>query len=59
MLESVSVDDAELILRMTSKEPYPDLAPEVINQAFPGCIAEAIAVKRGRGRPKKSEAPVS
>ena len=59
MLESVSPDDAELILRMTSKEPYPDLAPEVINQAFPGCIAEAIPVKRGRGRPKKSEAPVS
>lgn len=59
MLESVSPDDAELILRMTSKEPYPDLAPEVINQAFPGAIQEPIAVKRGRGRPKKSEAPVS
>ena len=59
MLESVSPGDAELVLRMTSKEPYPDLAPEVINQAFPGCIAEAIPVKRGRGRPKKSEAPVS
>lgn len=59
MLESVSGDDAELVLRMIAKEPYPDLAPEVINQAFPNCIDEAIPVKRGRGRPKKSEAPVS
>jgi hypothetical protein len=59
MLESVSEDDAELVLRMIAKEPYPDLAPEVINQAFPNCIVEAIPVKRGRGRPKKSEAPVS
>ena len=59
MLESVSEDDAELVLRMIAKEPYPDLAPEVINQAFPNCISEAIPVKRGRGRPKKSEAPVS
>ena len=59
MLESVSGDDAELVLRMIAKEPYPDLAPEVINQAFPNCIVEAIPVKRGRGRPKKSEAPVS
>ena len=59
MLESVSEDDAELVLKTISKEPYPDLAPEVINQAFPNCIGEAIPVKRGRGRPKKSEAPVS
>ena len=31
------------------------LSPEVINQAFPGAIVEPIAVKRGRGRPKKNE----
>ena len=59
LLESVDPDDAKLVIRMLSKEPYPDLAPEVINQAFPGAIVEPIAVKRGRGRPKKSEAPVS
>jgi hypothetical protein len=59
MLESIDQEDAKLVLRMVSKEPYPDLAPEVINQAFPGAIQEPIAVKRGRGRPKKSEAPVS
>ena len=59
LLESVDPEDAKLIIRMLSKEPYPDLAPEVINQAFPGAIQEPIAVKRGRGRPKKSEAPVS
>ena len=59
ILESVDAEDAKLVLRMLSKEPYPDLAPEVINQAFPGAIVEPIAVKRGRGRPKKSEAPVS
>jgi len=59
ILEAVDKDDAKLVLRMTSKQPYPDLAPEVINQAFPGCIAKPIPVKRGRGRPKKSEAPVS
>ena len=59
MLESIDEGDAELLLRVTSKQPYPDLAPEVINQAFPGAIQEPIAVKRGRGRPKKSEAPVS
>jgi len=59
ILEAVDKDDAKLVLRVTSKQPYPDLAPEVINQAFPGCIAKPIPVKRGRGRPKKSEAPVS
>ena len=59
MLETIDQEDAKLVLRMVSKEPYPDLAPEVINQAFPGAIQEPIAVKRGRGRPKKSEAPVS
>ena len=59
MLESIDADDAQLVLRMTSKQPYPDLAPDVINSAFPGAIQEPIAVKRGRGRPKKSEAPVS
>jgi len=59
MLETIDHEDAKLVLRMVAKEPYPDLAPEVINQAFPGAIQEPIAVKRGRGRPKKSEAPVS
>lgn len=59
LLEAVDKDDAKLVLRMISKEPYPDLAPEVINQAFPNSISEPIPVKRGRGRPKKSEAPVS
>jgi len=59
MLETVDAEDAKLVLRMISKQPYPDLAPEVINQAYPGCIVDAIPVKRGRGRPKKSEAPVS
>ena len=59
MLEAIDKDDAKLVLRTTAKEPYPDLAPEVINEAFPGCIVDAIPVKRGRGRPKKSEAPVS
>ena len=59
ILEAIDKDDAKLVLRLISKEPYPDLSPEVINQAFPGGIAEPIAVKRGRGRPKKSEAPVS
>jgi hypothetical protein len=59
MLETVDADDAILLLRTISKEPYPDLAPEVINEAFPNCIIDSIPVKRGRGRPKKSEAPVS
>lgn len=59
MLESVDAEDAKLILRMTSKQPYPDLAPDVINQAYPGMIVDPIPVKRGRGRPKKSEAPVA
>jgi hypothetical protein len=59
ILEAVDKEDAKLVLRMISKEPYPDLAPEVINQAFPDSINEPIPVKRGRGRPKKSEAPVS
>ena len=55
MLESVDSEDAMLLLRTIAKEPYPDLSPEVINQAFPGAIVEPIAVKRGRGRPKKNE----
>ena len=59
MLEAIDKDDAKLVLRTIAKEPYPDLAPEVINEAFPGGIVEPIPVKRGRGRPKKSEAPVS
>lgn len=59
MLESVDAGDAELLIRVTSKQPYPDLAPDVINLAFPGAIQEPISVKRSRGRPKKSEAPVS
>ena len=59
ILEAVDKEDAKLVLRMISKEPYPDLAPEVINEAFPGGIVEPIPVKRGRGRPKKSEAPVA
>lgn len=59
ILEAVDKEDAKLVLRMIAKEPYPDLSPEVINQAFPGGIVEPIAVKRGRGRPKKSEAPAS
>ncbi len=59
MLESIDEHDAQLVIKTIAKEPYPDLSPEVINQAFPGSIVEAIPVKRGRGRPKKSEAPVS
>jgi hypothetical protein len=59
MLESVDKEDAKLVLRMIAKEPYPDLSPEVINQAFGNIIVDPIPVKRGRGRPKKSEAPVS
>ena len=59
ILEAVDAEDAKLVLRMISKEPYPDLAPEVINEAFPGSILDPLPVKRGRGRPKKSEAPVS
>ena len=55
MLESVDAEDAQLVLRTIAKEPYPDLSPEVINQAFPGAIVESIPVKRGRGRPKKNE----
>jgi len=55
LLESVDSDDAKLVIRTIAKEPYPDLSPEVINQAFPGGILEPIPVKRGRGRPKKSE----
>jgi len=55
LLETVDADDAKLIIRTIAKEPYPDLSPEVINQAFPGGILEPIPVKRGRGRPKKSE----
>ena len=56
MLESIDPEDAKLVLRMTSKQPYPDLPPSVINEAFPGAIVDPIEVKRGRGRPKKSEA---
>jgi len=59
LLESIDAEDAKLVLRMIAKEPYPDLAPEVINQALGNIIADPIPVKRGRGRPKKSEAPVS
>ena len=59
MLEAVDKDDAKLVLRMIAKEPYPDLSPDVINEAFPGGIVDPIPVKRGRGRPKKSEAPAS
>ena len=59
LLETVDADDAKLVLRMIAKEPYPDLAPEVINQALGDIIVDPIPVKRGRGRPKKSEAPVS
>ena len=33
MLESVDAEDAKLVLRMVSKQPYPDLSPEVINEA--------------------------
>ena len=56
MLESIDEDDAKLVLRTIAKQPYPDLSPEVINQAFPNCIVKPIPVKRGRGRPKKNEA---
>ena len=56
MLENIDPEDAKLVLRMTSKQPYPDLPPSVINEAFPGSIVDPIEVKRGRGRPKKSEA---
>ena len=59
MLEAVSPEDAKLILRMVAKKPYPELSPEVVNEAFPGLINDPVEVKRGRGRPKKSEAPVS
>jgi hypothetical protein len=59
LLETVDAEDAKLVLRMIAKEPYPDLAPEVINQALGNIIVDPIPVKRGRGRPKKSEAPVS
>tara|TARA_R110001632_G_scaffold120961_2_gene233652 strand:- start:600 stop:1070 length:471 start_codon:yes stop_codon:yes gene_type:complete len=55
ILESIDAQDAKLVLRMIAKEPYPDLAPEVINEAFPGSIVDPIPVKRGRGRPKKNE----
>jgi len=55
MLETVDADDAKLILRMVSKQPYPDLSPEVINEAWPEAISDPIPVKRGRGRPKKNE----
>ena len=55
LLESVDKEDAALVIRTIAKEPYPDLSPEVINQAFPGGIVDPIAVKRGRGRPKKNE----
>ena len=55
MLESIDAEDAKLVLRTIAKEPYPDLSPDVINQAFPGAIANPIPVKRGRGRPKKNE----
>ena len=56
MLESIDAEDAKLLLRTISKQPYADLSPDVINQAFPGGILKPIPVKRGRGRPKKSEA---
>ena len=56
MLEAVSPEDAKLILRMIAKQPYPELSPTVINEAFPGLISDPVEVKRGRGRPKKSEA---
>ena len=55
LLETIDSEDAQLVIRTISKEPYPDLSPEVINQAFPGGIVNPIAVKRGRGRPKKNE----
>ena len=55
MLENVDPGDAKLLLRMVSKQPYPDLSPEVIDKAFPGHITNPVEVKRGRGRPKKSE----
>ena len=55
MLESVDAEDAKLVLRMVSKQPYPDLSPEVINEAWPKAIVDPIPVKRGRGRPKKNE----
>jgi hypothetical protein len=59
MLEAIDPEDAKLVIRTIAKEPYPDLSPDVINEAFPGGIVDPIPVKRGRGRPKKSEAPVS
>ena len=55
LLESIDADDAQLVIRTIAKEPYPDLSPEVINQAFEGSIVDPIPVKRGRGRPKKNE----
>lgn len=55
MLESIHEDDALLVLRMVAKEPYPDLSPAVVSKAFPGLINNPVEVKRGRGRPKKSE----
>ena len=55
MLENVDPGDAKLLLRIVSKQPYPDLSPEVIDKAFPGHITNPVEVKRGRGRPKKSE----
>jgi hypothetical protein len=55
MLESIDGDDAELLVRMITKQPYPDLSPDVINIAFGDVIKDPIPVKRGRGRPKKNE----
>jgi hypothetical protein len=56
MLENIDPEDAKLVLRMVAKQPYPELSPAVVNKAFPGLIDNPVEVKRGRGRPKKSEA---
>jgi hypothetical protein len=58
MLETVDADDAKLLVQMLAKRPFPELAPETINEAFGNIISDSVDMppaKKKRGRPPKAK----
>lgn len=58
MLETVDADDAKLLVQMLAKRPFPELAPETINEAFGNIISDPVDMppaKKKRGRPPKAK----
>lgn len=58
MLETVDQDDAKLLIQMLSKQAFPELTADTINEAFNGIISDPVDMppaKKKRGRPPKAK----